>query len=185
MTVKNIKYPPPPTTINAIKDNKLKQKLINILNHIDGIENNKIKDFEESVGKFKNDKSYKLIDPLLRRQFLFKAVKEVNEKVIKNNEELLLDFTDKAYDKFITQTLFYFKDYYDYENETVDLDAIGIDTYHLDSLIKKHTNDKKIIGEFKKLNTNLPTLYEKVKCNYETARIQYFSFINFLFLSGN
>ena len=46
----NYKYPPP-TPINDIKDKKLEEKLINILNHIDEIENKKIKDFEESVKK--------------------------------------------------------------------------------------------------------------------------------------
>ena len=35
-------------------------KIINILNHIDEIENKKIKHFEESVKKFRNDKNYKL-----------------------------------------------------------------------------------------------------------------------------
>ena len=35
-------------------------KIINILTHIDEIENKKIKYFEESVKKFRNDKNYKL-----------------------------------------------------------------------------------------------------------------------------
>ena len=35
-------------------------KIINIPNHIDEIENKKIKYFEESVKKFRNDKNYKL-----------------------------------------------------------------------------------------------------------------------------
>ena len=81
----NCKYPPP-TPINDIKDKKLEEKLINILNHIDEIENKKIKDFEESVKKFRNDKNYKLTDFLLRRHFLFKAVHDINEKLIKNKE---------------------------------------------------------------------------------------------------
>ena len=81
----NYKYPPP-TSINDIKDKKLEEKLINILNHIDEIENKKIKDFEESVKKFRNDKNYKLTDFLLRRHFLFKAVHDINEKLIKNKE---------------------------------------------------------------------------------------------------
>ena len=81
----NYKYPPP-TPINDIKDKKLEEKLINIFNHIDEIENKKIKDFEESVKKFRNDKNYKLTDFLLRRHFLFKAVHDINEKLIKNKE---------------------------------------------------------------------------------------------------
>ena len=51
----NNKYPPP-TLINDIKNKKLKEKLINILNNIDEISNKKINDFEESLKKFKNKK---------------------------------------------------------------------------------------------------------------------------------
>ena len=154
----NNKYQPP-TPIYDIKDKKLKEKLINILNHIDEIENKKIKDFEESVKKFRNDKNYKLRDFLLKGYFLFKAVNEINEEIIKNKERFLVDFTDKAYDKFFNQTLLYFKEYYDYENETFNMDAINIDTYHLDLSIKNHTNDKEFIPNLKKINNNLPKLY--------------------------
>ena len=42
------------------------------------------------------------------------------------------------------------------------MDAIDMDTYHLDLLIKKHTNDKKFIPNFKKIYTNLPKLYAGV-----------------------
>ena len=34
-----------------------------------------------------------------------------------------------------------------------------MDTYHLDLLIKNHTNDKEFIPNFKKINNNLPRLY--------------------------
>ena len=113
----NYKYPLP-TPINHIKDKKLEEKLISILNHNDEIENKKIKDFEEPVKNFRNDKIYKLAYFLLTRHFLFKAVQDINEKLIKNKERFLVDFTDKAYDKFFNQTLLYFEEYYDYENET-------------------------------------------------------------------
>ena len=81
----NNKYQPP-TPINDIKDKKLKEKLVNILNHIDEIENKKIKDFEESVKKFRNDKNYKLRDFLLKGYFLFKAGNKINEEIIKNKD---------------------------------------------------------------------------------------------------
>ena len=44
----NNKYPPP-TPITDIKNKKLKEKLINVLNLIDEIANKKINDLEESV----------------------------------------------------------------------------------------------------------------------------------------
>ena len=55
----NSKYPPP-NLIKDIKDEKLEEKLLNVLNLIDEIGDKKINDFEESVKKFNNDKSYKL-----------------------------------------------------------------------------------------------------------------------------
>ena len=93
---------------------------------------------------------------------MFKAVHKLNEELLKNEEILLVDFTDKAYEKFFDQTLFYFEEYYDYENETFNMDAIDMNTYHLDLLIKKHANDKKFIPNFKKIYTNLPKLYAGV-----------------------
>ena len=44
----NNKYPPP-TSIKDIKNKKLKEKFINVLNLIDEIANKKINDLEESV----------------------------------------------------------------------------------------------------------------------------------------
>ena len=55
----NSKYPPP-NLIKDIKNEKLEEKLLNVLNLIDEIGDKKINDFEESVKKFNNDKSYKL-----------------------------------------------------------------------------------------------------------------------------
>ena len=162
MIVKQSNKYPLPTPINDINDKKLKEKLINIFNHIDEIENKKIKDFEGLVKKIRNDKNYKLTNFLLKIHFLFKAVHELNEEFLKNEEIFLVDFTDKAYEKFFDQTLLYFEEYYDYENETFNMDAIDMDTCHLDLLIKKHKNDKKFIPKFKKISTNLPKLYAGV-----------------------
>ena len=55
----NSKYPPP-NLIKDFKDERLEEKLLNVLNLIDEIGDKKINDFEESVKKFNNDKSYKL-----------------------------------------------------------------------------------------------------------------------------
>ena len=52
----NNKYPPP-TLINDINNERLKEKLLNALNLIDEISDKKITDFEESRKKFNNDKN--------------------------------------------------------------------------------------------------------------------------------
>ena len=70
---KNNKHPAP-TLINDIKNEKIKEKLINILNLIDEISDKKRNDFEESVKNFTNDKNYNLTNFLLERHFISKAV---------------------------------------------------------------------------------------------------------------
>ena len=52
----NSKYPPP-TLINDINNERLKEKLLNALNLIDKISDKKNTDFEESGKKFNNDKN--------------------------------------------------------------------------------------------------------------------------------
>ena len=54
----NYKYPPP-TPINDIKDKKLEEKLINKLNHIDEIENRKLKILKNQL---KNLETIKIIN---------------------------------------------------------------------------------------------------------------------------
>ena len=157
---KNNKHPAP-TLIDDIKNEKIKEKLINILNLIDVISDKKINEFQESVKNFTNDKNYNLTNFLLERHFIFKAVQEINEKFTKNKEGFLLDFVDEAYNVFDEQTLLYWEErgYYDYEDETFNKSAINTDFYYLDPLIKKPTKDKTFIPHFKKLETNLPRLY--------------------------
>ena len=150
----------PPTLINDIKNERLKEKLLNVLNLIYEISDKKINDFEESGKKFKNDKNYKLTNFLLQRHFMFKAAHEINEELTKNKEGFLVDFIDEAYNVFDNQTLLYCeeKGYYNYEDENFYKNAINEDSHYLDSLTKKHTEDKKFITNFKKLETNLSRL---------------------------
>ena len=68
-----VKYPP--TSIDDIKEEKLKAHLKSIPTVIDEIKDKKINDFEESVRKFTNDKkNYTLTNLLLKRYFVIKAV---------------------------------------------------------------------------------------------------------------
>ena len=82
---------------------------------------------------------------------MFKAVQEINKELTKNKEGFFLDFVDEAYNIFEEQTLLYQeeKECYSYEDETFNKNAINENFYYLDSLIKKHTKDKKLITHFK------------------------------------
>ena len=62
--IEYVKYPP--TSIDDIKDEKLKGHLKSIPTLINEIKDKKINDFEESVRKFSNDKNYQLTNLLLK-----------------------------------------------------------------------------------------------------------------------
>ena len=77
----------PPTSIDDIKDEKIKTDLKRIPILIDQIEAKKIREFEESVRKNGGDKNYKIRNLLLRRNFLIKTVQAVNKELIKKEEK--------------------------------------------------------------------------------------------------
>ena len=87
IVIEYVKYPP--TSIDDIKDKKLKVHLKSIPTLIDEIKDKKISEFEESVRKFSNDKNDKLANLLLKRHFLIKAVQEVNKKLIEKKKKYL------------------------------------------------------------------------------------------------
>ena len=62
-----MKYPP--TSVDDIKNKKLKARLKSIPTLIDEIKDKKNNDFEQSVRKFSNDKNYTLRNLLLKRHF--------------------------------------------------------------------------------------------------------------------
>ena len=159
--IENVKYPP--TSIDDIKDKKLKAHLKSIPTLIDDIKDKKISEFEESVRKFSNNKNYKLTNLLLKRHFLIKAVQEVNKELIKKKKIFRVDFSYDACLFFHNQTKFYGKKegYYN-DDGTISKFCVNQDHYILDLIIKKHTNNKKFIMYPKELKTNLPVLYVDV-----------------------
>ena len=90
INIEYVKYLP--TSIDDIKDKKLKGNLKSIPTLIDEIKDKRISEFEESVRKFSNDKNYKLTKLLLKRHFLIKAVQEVNKELIEKEKKLELIF---------------------------------------------------------------------------------------------
>ena len=94
---------------NSAKDEKSSEKLKIIVLSVIENRNEKSRDFQKAVKKFKNDECYEFIDPLIEGHFSFKAVQELNEKVIKDREGYLIDFTDRIYDYFNNQTILYRK----------------------------------------------------------------------------
>ena len=105
--IEYVKYPP--TSIDDIKDEKLKAHLKTIPAPIDENQDKSISQFEQSVKTFSNDKNYKLTYLLLKRHFLIKAVQEVNKELIEKKKTLRVDF---SYDSCLfvhNQTKVYWK----------------------------------------------------------------------------
>ena len=77
---------------------------------------------------------------------MFKAIKELNEKVIKDKEGYLIDFTDRIYEYFNNQTMLYWKmsRYYN-QDDVLDENLVNKDFYCLDQVIKENTNYEKFI----------------------------------------
>ena len=141
--IEYVKYPP--TSIDDIKDEKLKAHLKSIPTLIDEIKDKKINDFEESVRKFSNNKNCKLTNLLLKRHFLIKAVQERNKELIEKKKIFRVDFSYDACLFFHNQTEFYWKKegYYN-DDGTISKFKVNQDGYVLDLIIKKHTNEKKL-----------------------------------------
>ena len=96
---------------------------------------------------------------------MFKAIQELNEKVIKDKEGYLIDFTDIIYEYFNNQTMLYWKmgEYYN-EDDVLDENLVIKDFYCLDQVIKQNTNYEKFIPWTEKIETNLPVSYIDIPC---------------------
>ena len=97
------------TFVDDIKNENLKAHLRSTPALIDEIKDKKNSEFEESCRKFRNDKDYKLANLLLKRNFLIKAVQEVNKELIKKKQIFTADFSYDSYFFFLKQTECYCK----------------------------------------------------------------------------
>ena len=161
INIEYVKYLP--TSIDDIKDRKLKAHLRSIPTLFDEIKDKKLSEFEESVRTFSNNKNYQLTNLLLKRHFLIKAVQEVNKELIEKKKIFRVDFSYDACLFFHNQIKFYWKKEGSCNDDgTISKFCVNQDHYILDLIIKKHTNDQKFIINPKELKTNLPVLYVDV-----------------------
>ena len=98
---------------------------------------------------------------MIERDFLFRAIQDINEDLTRNKEGFLIDLGDMVRYFFDKQTLFYWeeKGYFDFDTNTLNINLVNEDLYYLDLVIKEHTKDKELISHLKKLETNIPVLY--------------------------
>ena len=148
-------------SVKDIENEKLKEKSKYIPSLIKEISDKKANDFQKLVKKFKNDENYEFKHILIERDFLFRAIQEINEDLTRNKEGFLIDLGDMVRYFFDEQTLFYWeeKGYFDFDTNTLNINSANEDLYYLDLVIKEHTKDKELISHLKKLETNIPVLY--------------------------
>ena len=157
--IEYVKYSP--TSIDDIKDKKLKAHVKSIPTLIDEIKDKKINDFEKSVRKFSGEKNYELTNLLLTRHFLITAVQEVNKELIKKKKIFRVDFSFDACLFFYNQTEFYWKKEGCYNDDgTISKFKVNQNSYVLDLIIQKHTNNKK----FRMFPKELKLVYLRYMC---------------------
>ena len=119
----------------------MNSELESIPDIIKDITDKKIEDFV-TIFRKAIDHTYEIDDPLLIRHFLFKAVEEVNDDLIKNNKPYRVDF---GYDIGIyfqneTKTCWEKNNFYN-DDGTLNHFKLGNHMLALDSLIRGYNGD--------------------------------------------
>ena len=151
-------YPNFPTT-DTIKNDQLRKELESIPYIIKYIRDKKIEDFVK-IFRIATDHTYEIDDPLLVRHFLFKAVEEVNDDLLKNNKSCRVDFGDEAGTHFINETKAYWEKSGFYNDDgTLNHFKLGRPMETFDIIIRGYTDHNKFIFYQKELKTDLVVLF--------------------------
>ena len=150
--MKYSQYPDFPTT-DAIKYDQLRKELEIISEIIKDIRDKEINDIE-TIFRIPIDHTHEINDPLLITHFLFKAVEEENNDLIKNNKPYRVDFGDDAGTHFINETRTYWE-ICNFNNDDCTLNHLQLGRHMetLDLIITGHTDDDELILFPKELKT--------------------------------
>ena len=138
--IKSLPYPDFPTT-DTIKNDHLRKELESITDILSNIRDKKIEDFLKIFRKA-IDRTFEMKDRILKKQFLFKAVEEANDDLIKNNKPYRVDFGDEACTFFIDETKTYWEKH-GFDNDDGMLNHFRLGRYMetLDLTIRRYTDD--------------------------------------------
>lgn len=111
--------------INGIKNDQLRKEFENTIHIVFNIRNKKIEEFLKYF-RIAIDYTYEMNDPLLTRHFLFKAIEEVNDDLIKNKKPYTVDFGYETAKHFINETEAYWQKQGFYNDDvTLNLFRLG------------------------------------------------------------
>ena len=137
--------------INTLTDNSFKENSDNMIRYITNFIDEKTKDFDEYTDNLQS-LGYKIIFPLLRRDFLFKTIIHLNNELLKNDAGFMIDINITT-NSFFNEQINKHWDYYCY----YDLQTKNNATQYLKSLITDYSQDE-FLETYTKIENNLPVI---------------------------
>ena len=141
--------------ISNINNKSLKKICANIADHVISITDKKVADPYASL-----EKNNECIRPntnhyFLQKHFLLRSITDINNELLKNNAEFVFGVSDElnnCYQKKI-------HDHIDFTINTSAQENVYKNVLYINSFIKKHTLDDKLLFKLTKPNTNLHVFY--------------------------
>ena len=118
--------------------------------HVIDVMNEKIDEFI--------DLRYRNTHYLLWKHLLLSSINDVNNKLMSNNTGFVIGISNELYDYFQGKIF----NHTHYVLNTFTPETIYKDMMYINSLIKKHTLDVKLLFRLKKPNTNLHVFYLRI-----------------------
>ena len=141
--------------ISNINNKSLKKICANIADHVIRITDKKIADFYVSLEKNNESIRPNTNHYLLQKHFLLRSIAEINNELLKNDAGFVFGVSDELNNYFQKKM----HDHIDFTISTSAQENVYKNVLYINSLIKKHTLDDKLLFKLTKPNTNLHVFY--------------------------
>ena len=141
--------------ISNINNKSLKKICANIADHVIRITDKKIADFYVSLEKNNESIRPNTNHYLLQKHFLLRSIAEINNELLKNDAGFVFGVSDELNNYFQKKI----HDHIDFTISTSAQENVYKNVLYINSLIKKHTLDDKLLFKLTKPNTNLHVFY--------------------------
>ena len=141
--------------INNINNKPLKKICANIANCVISIRDKKIADVYMSLKENNVSIRPNTNHHFLQKHFLLRSIANINHELLKNNAKFVFGVSNKLNNYFQKKM----HDHNDFMINTFTTEKVYKNMLYVNSLIKKHTLDDKLLFKLKKPNTNLHIFY--------------------------